>query len=468
MTEKLNSVTFSRRTFAKGATVTAAAALASTLGPGTRPKAFAESAPKNAANEGTKGEVFGHCRMCMMCGSCSFVATVKDGVVVNIEGDPDRQTNMGGLCARGKSSIVNLYNPYRIKAPMVRTNPEKGMEVDPGWKEISWDEAIGIAAQKMGEALQKDPRSIQHIYSFANYESAHANLSMGMWARILGIPHTSVKGQMCAIHYGIMYMADGAPSGMYDALHSEYVVLLGKSVGYDTGYAGGDARNFAEMCRHGRKFVVVGPRASMEASRGEWVSCKPNTELALVYAWLHVMLQEMDRGYDEAFLKKNTNGVYLIGPGGDYVRGEDGKPLIWDAADGTAKSFDDETLIDPALFGNYTVNDMECVPAFSLLVDSVTSYTPEWASRITAVPAEKIRDIAHNLVEHAHIGSTIEIDGQTMPLRPSCVLIGRGASNQETGTLIDLWSRMINVLLGNVGLPGGLQTTLMADYTLND
>ncbi|MBR2789667.1 MAG: molybdopterin dinucleotide-binding protein, partial [Eggerthellaceae bacterium] len=159
MTEKLNSVTFSRRSFAKGATVTAAAAaLASALGSGARPKAFAESAPKNAANEGTRGEVFGHCRMCMMCGSCSFVATVKDGVVVNIEGDPDRKTNMGGLCARGKSSIVNLYNPYRIKAPMVRTNPEKGMEIDPGWKEISWDEAIGMAAQKMGEALKKDPR----------------------------------------------------------------------------------------------------------------------------------------------------------------------------------------------------------------------------------------------------------------------------------------------------------------------
>ncbi|MBR2789945.1 MAG: molybdopterin-dependent oxidoreductase, partial [Eggerthellaceae bacterium] len=311
------------------------------------------------------------------------------------------------------------------------------------------------------------PRSIQHIYSFSNYESAHANLSMGMWARILGIPHTSVKGQMCAIHYGIMYMADGAPSGMYDALYSEYVVLLGKSVGYDTGYAGGDARNFAEMCRHGRKFVVVGPRATMEATRGEWVSCKPNTELALVYAWLHVMLREMDRGYDEAFLKKNTNGVYLIGPDGDYVRGEDGKPQIWDAADGTAKSFDDETLTDPALFGRYTVNDVVCVPAFSLLVDSVASYTPEWASQITTVPAEKIRDIAHNLVEHAHIGSTIEIEGQVMPLRPSCVLIGRGTSNQETGTLIDLWSRMINVLLGNVGFPGGLQTTLMANYTIN-
>ena len=73
-----------------------------------------------------EGEVFGHCRMCMMCGSCSFVGTVKDGVVVNIEGDPDRQTNMGGLCPRGKSAITNLYNPNRIKAPMNAHQPREG------------------------------------------------------------------------------------------------------------------------------------------------------------------------------------------------------------------------------------------------------------------------------------------------------------------------------------------------------
>ncbi len=469
MGENSKSHAFSRRSFAKGALTTAAAtALAATVGSAKSVHAFAEEAHPNAANEGETGEVFGYCRMCMMCGSCSYVATTKDGVVVNIEGDPDRKTNAGGLCPRGKSAITNLYNPYRIKAPMKRTNPEKGMEVDPGWVEISWDEALSTAAEKVGQAYLADPRTIVHCYSFSAYESSHATLGQGVWAQLMGIPNvTSVKGQMCAIHYGVMYMMDGAPSGNYDGKYDEYVVVLGKSLGYDNGYGGGDARTFADVCRRGGKFVVVGPRCTMEATRGEWVSCKIGTELALVYAWINEMVNVMESGFDVDFVKRRTNGVYLIGPDRDYVRNADGKPLIWDAADGVAKAFDDSTLADPALDGTYTVEGVECRPAFALLREAVVDYTPEWASEITTVPAERIRGIAHELVEHAHIGSTIEIDGETMPFRPACVVLGRGCTNQQTGTLIDLWSRVINLLLGNVGFPGGLQSTLNSSYFKN-
>ena len=182
---------------------------------------------------------------------------------------------------------------------------------------------------------------------------------------------------------------------------------MGKSLGYDNGYAGGHARTFADVVRRGGKFVVVGPRATMEASRGEWVSCKIGTELALVYAWINEMVNVMDQGYDAEYLKKRTNGVYLIGPDGDYVRNPEGKPLIWDAADNTAKTFDDTSLTDPALSGSYTVEGVQCAPAFTLLQAAVTDFTPEWAEGITTVPADRIREIAHELVAHAHIGATI-------------------------------------------------------------
>ena len=72
----LNTMNVTRRTLLKGAgALGAAAALGSSLT--YKPvKAFA-NAP-NAAAQGETGEVYGHCRMCMLCGSCSFVATMKD------------------------------------------------------------------------------------------------------------------------------------------------------------------------------------------------------------------------------------------------------------------------------------------------------------------------------------------------------------------------------------------------------
>jgi len=33
---------------------------------------------------------------------------------------------------------MGLYNPYRVKVPLMRTNPEKGPDIDPGWVEITW------------------------------------------------------------------------------------------------------------------------------------------------------------------------------------------------------------------------------------------------------------------------------------------------------------------------------------------
>ena len=291
---------------------------------------------------------------------------------------------------------MNVYNPHRIKAPMKRTNPEKGLEVDPGWVEITWDEALDTAAEKIRECYDTDIRKLVQMYSFAPYESGHATLGIGLWAMALGTPNSSsTKGQMCAIHYGGCYTLSAFPTVNYDAVYCDYLVILGKSVGYDSGLAGGDARSFADGLRRGLKFVTVGPRASMEATRGEWVSAKLGSDLSLVYSWMHCMLYEIENGFDEPFVKNRTNSPYLIDANGDYVRGADGKPLIWDASSDSAKSHDDPSLADPALFGNYEVEGVACQPAFQAFKESLKDFTPEWAEAYSSVPADKIREIAN-------------------------------------------------------------------------
>ncbi|MDO8636106.1 MAG: molybdopterin-binding protein, partial [Dehalococcoidia bacterium] len=80
---------------------------------------------------------------CSMCyGMCSILGHVKNGVLVKIEGNPNSSIGVGRLCPKGVSGIMTLYDPKRVNNPLMRTNPEKGMGVDPRWKEISWDEAL--------------------------------------------------------------------------------------------------------------------------------------------------------------------------------------------------------------------------------------------------------------------------------------------------------------------------------------
>ena len=88
---------------------------------------------------------------CYCSGGCGSIVSVRDGEVINVEGDPDHPINEGCLCPKGAAmfqlrNIIDpetgevVHNPERRTTPMVRR---------PGaseWEEISWDEAIeGIA-----------------------------------------------------------------------------------------------------------------------------------------------------------------------------------------------------------------------------------------------------------------------------------------------------------------------------------
>ena len=88
------------------------------------------------------------CNLCIY-GQCATRVHVVNGVPVKVEGNPDAPHNLGMLCARGNAAIMDIYDAYRVKVPMKRTNPEKGLDVDPRFVEISWDEALDIVADKL-------------------------------------------------------------------------------------------------------------------------------------------------------------------------------------------------------------------------------------------------------------------------------------------------------------------------------
>jgi MoCo/4Fe-4S cofactor protein with predicted Tat translocation signal len=55
------------------------------------------------------------------CGECSTgcgtLVKTREGRPIKLEGNPDHPINKGALCARGQASILNLYDPDRLRAP---------------------------------------------------------------------------------------------------------------------------------------------------------------------------------------------------------------------------------------------------------------------------------------------------------------------------------------------------------------
>jgi len=105
-------------------------------------------AEEAAAGEETYG--YTACSMCNQVPFCGLRATLKDGQIVRVDGNPDHPKSKP--CLKGLTSVQALYDPNRLLYPVKRTNPEKGVGIDPGWERISWDEALDTIAAKFNEA----------------------------------------------------------------------------------------------------------------------------------------------------------------------------------------------------------------------------------------------------------------------------------------------------------------------------
>lgn len=399
----------------------------------------------------------GVCNMCKE-GDCGTLVNLQNGVVTKVEGNPKSPTNQGKIDLRGLSAIMNLYNPYRVKTPLKRTNPEKGPDVDPKWVEITWDEALDTIATRLKKIREEDPRKLVCWEGFGNRE-AYLMMMLGPFRDAFGTPNViGTHGVLCSIHYASNLVQGQHPEATFDIDSADYVIAAGRTVGPNVASACGSTRRFLNAVERGMKLVTIDPRRSIESSKAyRWVPVRPGTETAFALSIIHTILHELGT-FDVWFVKNRTNGPYLIGPDGYYLRDKTTKkPLIWDPVDNKAKAFNDKSIKDYGLEGTYTVEGVSTKPAFQLIKDHMKEYTPEWAEMITTIPAETIRTITREFVEHARIGSTINIDGFEFPFRPAVFAgSGRGAISHKGGMYFDLAGKIVNALVGSIEVPGGI------------
>jgi len=409
--------------------------------------------PLVSLEEGAKEQWFyGYCKMCLVPG-CGMRIKKKNGVVVSVEGDQDHPVNKGRLCPRGNANIRNLYNPYRVKAPMKRTNPQKGLDQDPGWVEISWDEALDTVAGKLREIWKTDPRGLLGINGFGSiYDDLP--MSRAVFPMAFGTPNfMEINGPLCPVHYGPLNI-HGTFVDRTDLQHTKYVILMGVQGGGELTTASGPTKVLADALNNGLKVVSISPSTNIDTAKGEWVPLKPGTDLPVLMAMANVMVHEIGK-LDFEHLKERTNAPYLIKDDGHYARHpKTGKPLLWDLNRKKAVSFNDPNLGDVALTGDYEAFGQKVRPAFACLSDHFKKFTPEEAEKISDVPAATIRRISKEYIEAAHIGSIIDIDGVSFPYRPVILTTGRGAISHRGGAYVMLANNIILSLVGASDVPG--------------
>ena len=115
--------------------------------------------------------------------ACSLVASLgPDGM--RLRGNPDHPFTRGFVCPKLDVHRRRLISPHRITSPRLKVNG--------AWRDIGWDEALALCAEKMN-LYRDEPRSILHVRGSGN--RGVVKFLSGLFFRRLGA--TGLHGSLC-------------------------------------------------------------------------------------------------------------------------------------------------------------------------------------------------------------------------------------------------------------------------------
>lgn len=236
--------------------------------------------------------------ICFGCSSqAGVLATLKDGRVVRLGGEPDHYLNKGWLCERAYAFIEHLYHPKRLNYPLKRI----GGRGEGRWKRISWDEALDEIAEKLAEIREK--YGAEALATIGGTGRGHQETFKKRFMNLFGSPNTANAGQWCAINSYIVETAVYGFLTRYKAgpHKAMCIVIWGGNPDQSRPC---EFRKLLELKEAGTKFIVIDPRRSetVEKLADTWLQIRPGTDAALALGWINVIIEE--ELYDKEFVEK--------------------------------------------------------------------------------------------------------------------------------------------------------------------
>ena len=412
---------------------------------------------------------------CYMCACrCGIRVTLRDGDVRYIQGNPDHPLNKGVICAKGASGIMKQYSPARLTKPLKR---KEGSERGAGeFEVISWDEAFDTMEQRLSKIRKTDPKK------FALFTGRDQMQALtGLFAKQFGTPNYAAHGGFCSVNMaaGMIYTIGGSfwEFGGPDLDRSKLFIMIGTAEDH---HSNPMKIALSKFKRDGGKFISINPvRTGYSAIADEWVPIKPGTDGALLLSLINEIIKQ--GLFDREFLVQYSNSAQLVNMDensteyGMFVRAEVGEEeacfdpqnqLWWDIK--TNKAVVTHTDgVEPRLLGEFNLDDGTPVkPAFQMLVDQVSEYSPEWAEGITGIPAETIRRLAYEMGVTAR-DQKIELpiawtdvwgkDHETVTGNPVAFHAMRGLAAHSNGFHSIRALSILMSMLGTIDTPGGFR-----------
>lgn len=235
------------------------------------------------------------CDICFW--KCGAIAYLKDGELWKIEGNPDDPLSKGRLCPRGTGGIGAHSDPDRLRSPLIRTR-ERGEEK---WKEVTWSEALDYIADKMQKIKTTyGPESVAFFsHGIGGNFLKHTLMAYGT-ENISAPSFAQCRGPRDVGFELTFGEAIGSPERT-DIENAKCIVLIGSHLGENMHNS--QVQEFANAVQNDADIIVVDPRFSIAASKAKYyLPIKPGTDLALLLAWMNVIIKE--KLYDTDYVNK--------------------------------------------------------------------------------------------------------------------------------------------------------------------
>ena len=225
------------------------------------------------------------CRECPA--GCGMLIRTREGRAVKAEGNPSHPINAGALCARGQASLQGLYNPDRIRQPLVR-------DATGALQPVSWEQAEQILVEKLHTLQTAGQINKIAVLTGQLADSSHRLIEAWLdvfdsqrWVMYEPFSYESLRqaSQICFGQASLpRYAIDKAK--FLISFGADFLETWRSPVEY--------AKAFGKMHSGDQPgtFVQVEPRLSQTGANADvWVRIQPGTEAFLALGMARIILQ---------------------------------------------------------------------------------------------------------------------------------------------------------------------------------
>jgi len=240
------------------------------------------------------------CELCFW--NCGVLAHVKGGRVTKLTGNPEHPLSRGRLCPRGAGGTGLLYDPDRLKKPLIRAS-KRGEDV---FQEASWDAALNKVAEELVKVRERHGPEAVALFTHGFGGSWWKHFMKAWGSPNIGAPsYAQCRGPREAAFTLTYGEGLGSPEPI-DIANARVITLIGSHLGENMHNT--QVQELAEAVGKGAQLVVVDPRFSVAAGKARyWLPVKPGTDIALLLAWMNVILTE--KRHDAEYLAKYATGL---------------------------------------------------------------------------------------------------------------------------------------------------------------